>query len=239
MKKIVKLFKLLKSQLWIKGLFFGIPANTELEELIFDIDTPETIIDIGSNKGQFILLIEKNFPQKMIYSFEPILEMINKQKTFFKDNKNIRYYNLGLGNTKENKNFLITSRMDSSSFLEISNKDNGNNNYDIKEERKLEIDKLDNILDARKLKRPILIKIDVQGFELETLKGASKILPNVDYIILEVSSSEMYKNQPTEDVLVDYLRNYNFEIFKSNNWIKIKKTNFVQRDIIFKKKNNE
>jgi len=239
MKKIVKLIKLLRSQLWIKGLFFGIPANTELEELISDIDTPETIIDIGSNKGQFILLIEKNFPQKMIYSFEPILEMINKQKIFFKDNKNIKYYNLGLGNAKENKNFLITSRMDSSSFLKISNKDNGNNNYDIKEERKLEIDKLDNILGDAKLKRPILIKIDVQGFELETLKGASKILLNVDYIILEVSSSEMYKNQPTEDVLVDYLRNYNFEIFKSNNWIKIKKTNFVQRDIIFKKKNNE
>ena len=220
-------------------MFFGIPANTELEELISDIDIPETIIDIGSNKGQFILLIEKNFPQKMIYSFEPILEMINKQKIFFKNNKNIEYYNLGLGNIKGTNFFLITSRIDSSSFLEISNKDNKNSNYDIKEERKVKIDKLDNILDARKLKRPILIKIDVQGFELETLKGASNLLPNVDYIILEVSNSEMYKNQPTEDVLVDYLKNFNFKILKSNNWTKIKKTNFVQRDIIFKKNNNE
>ena len=175
----------------------------------------------------------------MIYSFEPILEMINKQKIFFKNNKNIEYYNLGLGNIKGTNFFLITSRIDSSSFLEISNKDNKNSNYDIKEERKVKIDKLDNILDARKLKRPILIKIDVQGFELETLKGASNLLPNVDYIILEVSNSEMYKNQPTEDVLVDYLKNFNFKILKSNNWTKIKKTNFVQRDIIFKKNNNE
>ena len=60
----------------------GIYATIELQELIKGIKTPETIIDIGSNKGQFILLIEKIYPNKNIYSFEPIKEMIDKQKNF-------------------------------------------------------------------------------------------------------------------------------------------------------------
>ena len=52
--KIFKLSKLLKYRLWRKGLFNGIAATTELENMVKDIN-PETIIDIGSNKDQFIM----------------------------------------------------------------------------------------------------------------------------------------------------------------------------------------
>ena len=50
-------------------------SKVELENMIKDIN-PETIIDYGSNKGQFIMLIEQLFPHKIIYSFEPLVEAL-------------------------------------------------------------------------------------------------------------------------------------------------------------------
>jgi len=57
MQLIKKILKLCRSKLWFKGMLYGIPATIELEKLVKDISVPETIIDIGSNKGQFILLM--------------------------------------------------------------------------------------------------------------------------------------------------------------------------------------
>ena len=68
LNKVFKFFKLLKYNLWRKGLLNGIAAAIELENMVKDTN-PETIIDVGSNKGQFIMLIEQLFPNKIIYSF--------------------------------------------------------------------------------------------------------------------------------------------------------------------------
>ena len=79
--------------------------------------------------------------------------------------------------------------------------------------------------------------MDVQGYELEVLKGAKNLLKKTDYLLLEVSENEMYQNQPTEKIIIEYLKDLNFEIFKANNWLSIKNTNFKQRDILFYKNN--
>ena len=126
-----KIIKLIKFKLWRKGLSSGIAATVELENILKNINL-ETVIDVGSNKGQFIMLIEKLFPNKTVYSFEPIKEMINKQKKFFEYKKNIIFHNLALGSSITSKDFLITNRMDSSSFLKIAQDNNESKNYLIK-----------------------------------------------------------------------------------------------------------
>lgn len=236
MNFLKKIYNLCKSKIWLKGMLSGIYATIELKELIKGIKTPETIIDIGSNKGQFILLIEKIYPNKNIYSFEPIKEMIDKQKKFFAYKNNIIFHNVALGSSTTLKEFLITTRMDSSSFLKIVSDKNKSKNYDIVENRNIQINTLDNLLINEKISHPVLIKIDVQGYELEVLRGANNLLKKTDYLLLEVSKNEMYQNQPIEKVIVEYLKNLNFDILKSNNWSKIQNTNFYQRDIIFYKK---
>ncbi len=223
--------------LWLKGMFHGIYATVELEKLVKDIKAPETIIDIGSNKGQFILLMEQIFPNKIVYSFEPIIEMINKQKKFYKYKKNITFHNLALGSSICSKEFLITNRMDSSSFLKVVSNTNKSKNYNVIEKRDIKVSTLDEIFLNEKIPHPILIKMDVQGYELEVLKGAKNLLNKTDYLLLEVSENEMYQNQPTEKIIIEYLKDLNFEIFKANNWLSIKNTNFKQRDILFYKNN--
>ena len=236
MRLIKKIFILSQFHLWFYGLCKGIAANIELLPLLKKIKKINTLIDIGSNKGQFILLCLKVFPKIRIYSFEPIKEILKKQKNFFKFRKNIFYFNFGVGDKNKHINFFITNRIDSSSFLKINNFKNYNKNYDIIEKRKLKITKINTIFKKKKLIKPILMKIDVQGYELEVLKGASKILTKIDYILLEVSKNQMYKTQPLENEIIKFLKVKRFIILDKGKWTRIVNTNFYQRDILLKRK---
>ena len=60
-------------------LFKGVAPNIEVINLL-PKDKINTIIDVGSNKGQFILLSKKFYPNCTIYSIEPITEIFNKLK---------------------------------------------------------------------------------------------------------------------------------------------------------------
>ena len=231
-KKIHKLFKLSRFKLWRKGLLNGIAATIELENMISSIN-PETIIDIGSNKGQFILLVEQLFPNKIIHSFEPLAEILDIQRKFFNRNKNIFFYNFALGSSSSIRKFFITRRKDSSSFLKISENKNKSKYYEINTEKNIQIKSLDEVLINWEIKKPILMKIDVQGYELEVLKGSENMLKKVEYILIEVSENEMYKDQPLSNEIINFLQNRNYQILKQNHPIKLNKTNFIQKDILF------
>ena len=235
LNKIFKFFKLLKYSLWRKGLLNGIAANVELQNMVKDIN-PETIIDIGSNKGQFIMLIEQLFPHKIIYSFEPIEEVLKKQKRFFNYKKNIFFYNFALGGNSSTKEFFITKRMDSSSFFKVDTKNDKSNYYTIKNKTNIQIRTLDEIIIDQKVVNPILMKIDVQGYEIEVLKGSEKMLEKIDYLLIEVSENEFYHGQPLSNEIITFLQDRNFQILKKSSLTRIYKTNFMQRDILFHNK---
>ena len=235
MRLLKKTFILSQSLLWFYGLLKGVAANIELLPLVKRIKKINTLIDIGSNKGQFILLCLKFFPKIKIYSFEPIKEILERQKNFLKFKKKINTFNFGIGNKKKNLNFFITKRKDSSSFLTFNASDHYNSDYLSIEKRSIKIRKLDQILKNKNLIRPILIKIDVQGYELEVLKGAIKILSKTDYLLVEVSKNRMYNKQAVEKDVINFLKNKKFVILKSSKWVRIKNTKFIQRDILFKK----
>lgn len=238
MRFIKKISILFQNFLWCYGVFKGVAANIELLPFIKKIKKINTLIDVGSNKGQFILLCIKFFPNLLIYSFEPIKEALIKQKNLLSFKNNIYFYNTGIGNKKKKINFFITNRVDSSSFLTINKSKNYNKNYYVKEKRKIKIQKLDQILNNKKLIKPVLIKIDVQGFELEVLKGSKKILPNIDYLLLEVSKNQMYNKQAIEIEIINFLKKEKFRIMVSSKWKRINNTEFMQRDILFKRKIN-
>ena len=236
LNKLIKLLKLLKNKKTRVGLVNNIAANIELEDLVKNLEF-NTVLDIGSNKGQFILLVEKLFENdKFFYSFEPINEVLKKQKKFFSSKKNIIFFNFALGKESETKIFNITKRIDSSSFLEINDLVK-NTDYLIKEKRSIEIRALDKIIKGENLIKPILIKIDVQGYEFEVLKGAGNILRQTKYIIIEVSENEIYKGQSLTNEIINYLENFNFSSTNETEFYQIPGTKFKQKDILFINRN--
>ena len=230
MIKTKKILRLISSKIWIKGLFHNIAANVELENLIKNLNF-ETVFDIGSNKGQFTILIEGLYPNKVIYSFDPLIENIEKQKKFFKNSNNIFFYNYAISNNPEINKFYVTKRKDSSSFLKV--KRFSNSDYKIVEERKVIVKSIEEIYKITNFPKNILVKIDVQGYELNVLKSAKACLRHIKYIIIEVSDTKLYEDQALYQDVYNFLLENNFELKKENIPDKIKNTNILQKDVLF------
>lgn len=66
-------------------------------------------------------------------------------------------------------------------------------------------------LDSYNLTEYNFINMDVQGYELEVLKGGLETLNNIDYIYCEVNRGEVYENNVHIGELDEFLSSYNFE----------------------------
>lgn len=231
MIKIKKIINCFSNPGFYKSYINGVSPLFEISPLLKKIDNAKTLIDIGSNKGQSILITKKFFPNIQVYSFEPLEDQINLQKKII-GNKNILYHNLALGNKDGLSEIYVTNRKDSSSLLKPIK--NLNDKYDIKETKNLKLQKIDNIINFKDLNKPIILKLDVQGFELEVLKGAEKLLYLIDYIITEISFVEIYENQVLSNDLINFLNNKSFSIIEKCNMNYLNGKPF-QEDVLFAK----
>ena len=76
------------------------------------------------------------------------------------------------------------------------------------------------------------LKLDVQGYELEVLRG-NNILSKIKYIIIEIAENQFYKNQEISNSIINYLDQKNFKVLKSCNHFKIKEIDYSQKDFLF------
>jgi len=60
---------------------------------------------------------------------------------------------------------------------------------------KVPIARLDDFIGRIQFDPPVLLKIDVQGYEDQVIRGADKVLKKVDCIISEVSFQPLYEGQ--------------------------------------------
>jgi hypothetical protein len=84
--------------------------------------------------------------------------------------------------------------------------------------------------------KPDLIKIDVQGAELDVLKGLGNFIHDVKYIQLEVSYLRNNKNGCFADEVIEYLILHGFYIVGVINSFKDDYKMLIQQDYIFKNK---
>ena len=62
------------------------------------------------------------------------------------------------------------------------------------------------------------INLDVQGYEMEVLKGAEKTLEYVDYLYCEVNRNEVYEGNAYIEEIDNYLSNYNMRRVETSWW---------------------
>lgn len=231
--KFIKLIKILQSFnfFWIYNLlFFRLAPSIEHQKEISKLNF-KTVIDVGANNGQFASLVLKTHPNSKIICFEPQIEPFNNLSKIFKNSK-IKLFRLACGSKNKTIKMNISNQNDSSSILDIGRHQIHYfpDTY-LKKKEVIKVAKLKEIINLNKQTKPILLKIDTQGYELEVLKGSE--LKYVKYILIECSFIKFYKNQPLFKEINKFLKKKNFYIFKCYNQTLDNKDKIIQADYIY------
>jgi FkbM family methyltransferase len=199
-----------------------------------------TIIDVGSYIGSFSFAMNLILPSAKIFSFEPIPQIYNELNKNFKSISNFYSFNVALGSNQKEMEFFENKFIPASSIL--ASEDNLSSIFpETKEVNKIiiKMERLDDYASKIVITSPVLLKIDVQGYEEEVLKGGLRFLDKVDVVILEVSYIALYKNQSTFDSIYTLLKKNEFEYKGSlDSTISNLDGTILQSDIIFVRKKN-
>ena len=173
----------------------------------------DIIIDVGGADGTTPKIFSKAFPDKIIYVFEPINENYIVIKKLINEYPNIRLIAKAAGSSEGITTINKANRITSSSIFELNaDQDSAVFAEPLYNEgiENIEITTIDNAIPPGKT---ALMKIDVQGFELEVLKGAKGILKNTKVIVLEMNNHNVYKGSPKYYEVDEFLRKNNFTLY--------------------------
>lgn len=170
-----------------------------------------TAYDLGANMGSWTLLAKTFLPGLTVHAFEPVpayqQEFINSVKRI----TGVTLHKVGAG--AENKQATFNLSGHSSSFLEVS--DNLLKSYPSEKKTgdiTVNMIRLDDYVREHQLPLPDLMKLDVEGYEVEALSAATECMKNCRYIILEVSFIERHIGQALFHEVAHFMASRNFMV---------------------------
>lgn len=210
------------------GLFEGSTSDQSIFDNYFKSDTRSpfyqkllsdvlfaagkgTYIDIGANIGLTIIPIAKKRGIKC-YGFEP-------------EARNFKYLQSNIAaNALENHITIFNCALfsdDGTIKMELSENNKGDHrihpkhpqvqnlyNEQVREIIEIKACKLDSLLNVDDLEKPVVMKIDTQGAEVDVLKGASKFLQGVDFLITEFWPYGLIRLGHTVDSFIELIRSF-------------------------------
>jgi FkbM family methyltransferase len=165
------------------------------------------VFHIGAHYGQESECYNKQNILDVVY-FEPqkhVFEIL-KQKV-----KNGKFFNLALGDKKSHMQMFVehANQGMSSSLLRPALHTKQYPQIIFNDSEVVEVDTLDNVSVEHNISNKInMINMDVQGFELSVLKGATETLKQIDYIYTEVNRADLYENCSKVEQLDEFLSGF-------------------------------
>lgn len=192
-----------------------------------------TVVDVGANRGQFALAARAVSGAKVI-SFEPLPEAAALFREVFSGDAGVTLYMAAIGERSERKRIHLSACDDSSSLLEIGQAQSeyfpGTHEIGTLD---VEVGTLGQYLTKEDIVRPAMLKLDVQGFEMQALAGCESLIENFDFVYCECSFVELYKEQKLAKDVILYLGKLGFGLSGIYNAAYDRAGNCIQADLLF------
>jgi FkbM family methyltransferase len=171
------------------------------------------VFDVGANVGQYSILLNDVFGNRArIYSFEPSMLTFEKLKSNTSNLTNIYIQNFGFGE-KYTKSILFSNDNESSlASLYKRNLNHFNITMNINEE--IDLKTIDGFCYENEIQRINLLKLDIEGHEISSLNGASRIINsgNIDFIQFEFGGCNIDSKTYFQDFY--YMLNDKYKIYR-------------------------
>ena len=193
---------------------------------------PKSILDIGANVGQFYNEIKNIFPDSYYYLVEGSESCEVVLKTL-----NVDYSICLLSDSEKEVDFYIRKNEPRCTGNSIYRENTSFYDDDQILIEKRQTKTLSNLLNNQVFD---LIKIDVQGSEIDIINGGLNIIKEAKGILMEVSLMEYNQNSPTKDFVYEYMDNLGFKPVELIGNINHPLTyELIQQDILFLNKKYE
>ena len=186
------------------------PERTSLEGVLQQVKntgfTPATVIDVGAAMGSFSRTCSSVFPRAQYLLIEPLNEYLPALTKVVETIPGAAY------------EMRAASANESPVILNVHDDFVGSSLYQEVEEgtgvngvpREVPAVTLDRLVAQRRAESPFMIKIDVQGAELDVLSGAEATLRHAELVVLEVSLFQFFKGAPLLCEVVAHMKSLGF-----------------------------
>lgn len=189
---------------------------------------PVYVIDVGAYIGEWTLRTKAVFPGATFLMIEPQyskLAILNKIVT---ENANTLFANALVGKETKSKAAFYEMETGSSIYEELTSHDRTVRFHDMTT--------LDQLVARYNLEDEIFLKLDVQGAEIDILKGAKNALENISFILLEASLLDYNNGAPLLAEVMRYMDEIGFVLFDICDQRRVERSILFQVDLLFTKK---
>ena len=167
---------------------------------------PATVIDVGAAMGSFTSTCHKYFPEAQYLLIEPLKEYLPALTKVVQTIPRASY------------DMKAASASESPVVLNVHDDFVGSSLYREVEEgtgvngvpREVPAVSLDRLVGQRQAQPPYMIKVDVQGAELDVLSGAEMTLRRAELVVLEVSLFQFFQGAPLFCDVVGHMKSHGF-----------------------------
>ncbi|MRX47390.1 FkbM family methyltransferase [Pedobacter puniceum] len=184
-----------------------------IKYILENVKVGDTVLDIGAHKGGYLYFIKKQIGEKgKVYAFEPQISLFNylvKLKAYLGWN-NVFINNVALSNTKDILTLRIPIKGSKKSSPGASLIDIFNKEQEVLEQ-KIQTLTLDEYCQTNHIS-PKLLKIDVEGNELEVLLGGIETLKKYSPKLI-IESEERHVGQEKVKQVFNFLQDLGYKGF--------------------------
>ncbi|MDX1531701.1 MAG: FkbM family methyltransferase [Rhodothermales bacterium] len=168
--------------------------------------TPELVFDVGAYRGTFARTCRRVWPEAWIACFEPQDHAVRLLEALRQTDDRLSIHPVLLGPAAREAVALHEAETASSVLDEHVEQ-----RHPTVEHAMQTVDGV--VRDAYDGRPPDLLKLDVQGYELEVLKGAERSLPGVRAVLAEVNLLDLHVGVPLLADLAGWLSERGFVAF--------------------------
>ena len=190
----------------------GMPLDRyQLFERIKSLADIRTVLDVGANQGEFARYSADCFPNAAIHCFEPLPVCQPLLQAVAARYSQIKIHPVALGEKNGTVEMFENDFAPSSSLLPMQDRHRELWPKTIGTKKiQVTMETLDGIAAKSPLASPIFLKLDVQGFEMSVLRGATQVLRQTAVAMMEVLFEPLYEGQADFRELLNFMAERGF-----------------------------